>query len=83
MSGYAPGSGSASSLWTVAAGACELRRAALPPPGPGEVMVRATHGAVSRGTEALVLRGGVPPSEHQRMRCPHMVRRSVSVSGVR
>ena len=37
-----------------------------------DVLVRATHGAVSRGTESLVLAGRVPASEHARMRCPHM-----------
>ncbi len=29
-------------------------------------------GAISRGTERLVYRGQVPPSEYQRMRAPHM-----------
>ena len=34
-------------------------------------MVRGLWGGISRGTEALVLRGGVPESERERMRCPH------------
>jgi threonine dehydrogenase-like Zn-dependent dehydrogenase len=34
--------------------------------------VRALHGAISRGTERLVLSGGVPPSESARMRGPNM-----------
>lgn len=34
--------------------------------------VRALHGAISRGTEALVANGRVPPSEFQRMRAPFM-----------
>ena len=43
---------------------------ALPPPAAGELRVRALHGAISRGTELLVLAGHVPPSEHTRMRAP-------------
>jgi threonine dehydrogenase-like Zn-dependent dehydrogenase len=34
--------------------------------------VRALHGALSRGTEALVLAGRVPETEHERMRAPFM-----------
>ena len=34
--------------------------------------MRATHGALSRGTEALIFAGKVPQSDHQRMRGPHM-----------
>ncbi len=34
--------------------------------------VRALHGAISRGTEALIAAGRVPPSEFQRMRAPFM-----------
>lgn len=45
----------------------------MPDPGPGQVRVRALFGAVSRGTETLVFRGGVPESERERMRCPHQV----------
>nr|WP_284701131.1 zinc-binding alcohol dehydrogenase [Rhodoplanes tepidamans] len=44
----------------------------MPAPGPGEVLVRARHGALSRGTERLVLAGRVPPAEHDRMRAPWM-----------
>jgi threonine dehydrogenase-like Zn-dependent dehydrogenase len=35
-------------------------------------LVRALHGAISRGTERLVLAGRVPPSEYARMRGPNM-----------
>jgi threonine dehydrogenase-like Zn-dependent dehydrogenase len=38
----------------------------------GEVRVRALFGAISRGTEALVLAGRVPESEFERMRAPFM-----------
>ncbi|MBI5112451.1 MAG: zinc-binding alcohol dehydrogenase [Rhodovulum sp.] len=59
-------------MWYVAPGRAEIRREPLPIPGPGDVLVRATHGAISRGTERLVLSGRVPASEHARMRGPHM-----------
>ena len=36
----------------------------------GEVLVRAEVSAVSRGTEALVFSGRVPPSQYRAMRCP-------------
>ena len=62
----------AQALWYVGPGRAEIRREPLPPPGPGEVRVRALHGAVSRGTERLVLAGRVPASEYARMRGPHM-----------
>ncbi|MFC7342920.1 zinc-dependent alcohol dehydrogenase [Saccharopolyspora griseoalba] len=48
----------------------ELREVDLPPRGPGEVLVRTLHSGVSRGTEGLVFRGGVPPDQHERMRAP-------------
>jgi NADPH:quinone reductase-like Zn-dependent oxidoreductase len=62
----------AEALWYVAPGCAELRRETLPVPRSGEVAVRALHGALSRGTERLVLSGRVPPSEYARMRGPNM-----------
>jgi hypothetical protein len=62
----------AQALWYVGPGRAEIRREAVPAAGSGEVDVRALHGAVSRGTERLVLSGRVPPSEYARMRGPHM-----------
>jgi len=59
-------------LWYAAAGRAELRDAPAAPPQADEVRVRALHGAISRGTEALVFHGRVPLSEHDRMRSPHM-----------
>ncbi|MEM9224768.1 MAG: zinc-binding alcohol dehydrogenase, partial [Pseudomonadota bacterium] len=38
---------------------------------PGSVLLEALASAVSRGTERLVLHGNVPPTEYDRMRCPH------------
>ncbi|HEX4194146.1 MAG TPA: zinc-binding alcohol dehydrogenase, partial [Stellaceae bacterium] len=37
---------------------------------PDDVMIRTAASAISRGTESLVFRGRVPPSEYQQMRCP-------------
>jgi threonine dehydrogenase-like Zn-dependent dehydrogenase len=48
----------------------EIRPAPLSAPGPGEVLVRTLHSGVSRGTETLVFRGGVPASQYSAMRAP-------------
>jgi hypothetical protein len=60
------------SLWYVDAGHAEFRDERLGVPMPGMVRVRASHGAISRGTESLVANGRIPPSEFQRMRAPFM-----------
>lgn len=62
----------AEALWYVAPGRAEMRRETVPAAGAGDVLVRALHGAISRGTERLVLAGRVPPSEYARMRGPSM-----------
>jgi hypothetical protein len=62
----------ARSLWYVGPGRAEIREENMPALEAGGVRVRAMHGALSRGTEALVLAGRVPPSEFQRMRAPFM-----------
>ncbi len=36
----------------------------------GDVRVRTLYSGISRGTESLVFRGGVPASQHEAMRCP-------------
>jgi NADPH:quinone reductase-like Zn-dependent oxidoreductase len=59
-------------LWYVDRGQAELRDEPLGVREPGMARVRALHGAISRGTEALVANGRVPPSEFQRMRAPFM-----------
>jgi NADPH:quinone reductase-like Zn-dependent oxidoreductase len=59
-------------FWTVAPGEGALRRETLAPPGPGECRVRTLASGVSRGTEALVFAGRVPPSQYQAMRAPLM-----------
>lgn len=60
----------ARAFWTVAPGRGELRTETLPAPGPGQLLVRALHSGVSRGTESLVWRGRVPSSLHRTMRAP-------------
>ncbi|GLZ48460.1 dehydrogenase [Actinomycetospora sp. NBRC 106375] len=45
----------------------------LPEPGPDDVVVRTSHSLVSRGTETLVFRGEVPPSQYDLMRAPFQV----------
>ena len=59
-------------LWYVDPGRAELRDEPLGLPAPGMARVRASHGAISRGTEALVANGRIPRSEFQRMRAPFM-----------
>lgn len=62
----------ARALWYVGPGQAEIRDETLGPLASGAVRVRATHGAISRGTESLIAAGRVPPSEHRRMRAPFM-----------
>jgi NADPH:quinone reductase-like Zn-dependent oxidoreductase len=62
----------AQALWYVAPRQAEIREERLTAPGPSEVRVRALCGALSRGTERLVLGGHVPASEFERMRAPFM-----------
>lgn len=63
----------ARAFWVTAPFKGKLRSEPLPSPGPDEVMVRTRYGALSRGTESLVFRGEVPPSEYGRMRAPFQV----------
>jgi threonine dehydrogenase-like Zn-dependent dehydrogenase len=60
----------AQAFWLRSPGYGEIRPVALPEPGPGDVVVRTIRSGISRGTEALVFRGGVPASERARMRAP-------------
>jgi len=62
--------GQARAFWIAAPGSGEIRMERLPFPGPGEVLVRTLHSGVSRGTETLVFRGGVPESQWAAMRAP-------------
>jgi threonine dehydrogenase-like Zn-dependent dehydrogenase len=60
----------ATAYWVAAPGRGELRTETLSPLADGTVLVRTLYSGISRGTESLVFRGGVPPSAHRRMRCP-------------
>uniref|UniRef100_A0A7S3K6F7 Dehydrogenase n=1 Tax=Aureoumbra lagunensis TaxID=44058 RepID=A0A7S3K6F7_9STRA len=59
-------------LWTISPSKCEIRKETINLAlGSDEVLVRTLWSGVSRGTESIVVRGGVPESEHQRMRGPN------------
>lgn len=60
----------ARAFWVTSPGTAEIRRAALPEPGPDDVLVRAVYSGISRGTETLVFRGEVPASQYAAMRAP-------------
>ncbi|MGA5898441.1 zinc-dependent alcohol dehydrogenase [Streptomyces venetus] len=60
----------ARSFWVDSPGRGGIRDVVLPEPGEGEVLVRSLYSGVSRGTETLVFRGGVPVSQHTAMRAP-------------
>ncbi len=60
----------ASAFWVFGPGQGALRSEPLREPGEDEVLVKALASAVSRGTETLVFKGQVPPSQHDRMRAP-------------
>ncbi len=62
----------ARSFWTTSPGRGELRTESLAAPDAGTYQVRTLATGVSRGTEALVFAGRVPPSQHQAMRAPLM-----------
>src|ERR1700744_2907484 len=64
------GGGDARAFWVRSPGHGEIRPAALPDPGPDDVLVRTVCSGVSRGTETLVFRGGVPPDQYAAMRAP-------------
>ena len=60
----------ARAFWLAEPGRGEIRTEPLRTPGPDEVLVRALRSGVSRGTETLVFRGGVPTDQHRAMRAP-------------
>jgi threonine dehydrogenase-like Zn-dependent dehydrogenase len=61
----------ARAFWTVAPGIGELREEVLQP-RPDDVVVRTLASGISRGTEATVFAGRVPPSQYDVMRAPLM-----------
>jgi 2-desacetyl-2-hydroxyethyl bacteriochlorophyllide A dehydrogenase len=60
----------ARAFWLRGPGQGEIRTVELDGPGPHDVVVRTLFSGVSRGTETLVFRGGVPPGQRARMRAP-------------
>jgi threonine dehydrogenase-like Zn-dependent dehydrogenase len=60
----------ARAFWVAAPGRGEIRDEPVPRAGAGDVLVRTLYSGISRGTESLVFRGRVPPSEFERMRAP-------------
>ena len=58
-------------LWCEAKQKLSLRTELLCPVMDGEVHLEALWSGVSRGTERLVFQGKIPPSEQERMQCPH------------
>ena len=62
--------GIAHAFWLRAPGCGEIRPVTLPEPGRDDVVVRTVRSGVSRGTETLVFRGGVPPDQYAAMRAP-------------
>jgi threonine dehydrogenase-like Zn-dependent dehydrogenase len=60
----------AHAFWLIAPGCGEIRPVTLPEPGRDEVRVRTLQSGISRGTETLVFRGGVPPAQYGAMRAP-------------
>lgn len=62
--------GEAVAFWVCAPGHGELRPEHVPDPGPDQVLVRTLRSGISRGTETLVYRGGVPDDQRAAMRAP-------------
>ena len=60
----------ARAFWLRRPGQGEIRPVRLPEPGPDEILVHTVHSGISRGTETLVFRGGVPESQYAAMRAP-------------
>jgi NADPH:quinone reductase-like Zn-dependent oxidoreductase len=60
----------ARAFWITGPSRGEIRNETLPEPAADEVLVETLFTGISRGTEALVFTGRVPPSEHERMRAP-------------
>ena len=60
----------AHAFWLSEPGVGEIRPVPLRPPGPEDVVVRTVCSGISRGTETLVFRGGVPANQYAAMRAP-------------
>ncbi|MFD7614579.1 zinc-binding alcohol dehydrogenase [Streptomyces sp. NPDC059828] len=60
----------ARAFWLDSPGSGDLRQVVLAAPSGDEVLVRTLYSGISRGTESLVFRGGVPESQYAEMRAP-------------
>ncbi len=60
----------ARAFWVREPGVGEIRPVSLGAPGTDDVVVRTVRSGISRGTETLVFRGGVPSSQFTAMRAP-------------
>jgi NADPH:quinone reductase-like Zn-dependent oxidoreductase len=60
----------ARAFWLRTPGHGEIRPLTLPEAGSDDVMVRTLRSGISRGSETLVFRGGVPPGQYAAMRAP-------------
>ena len=57
-------------FWIQSPGRGEIVSAYLAPRQASQVLVRTLYSGISRGTESLVFRGEVPPSQYEAMRAP-------------
>ena len=64
------GGADAHAFWLGAPGRGEIRPVTVPERGRDEVKVRTIKSGISRGTETLVFRGGVPEDQYVVMRAP-------------
>jgi 2-desacetyl-2-hydroxyethyl bacteriochlorophyllide A dehydrogenase len=62
----------AKALWFEGQGQCRIIDEPLAKVQSDEVLVRTLYSGISRGTEATVFQGLVPPTEYERMRAPFM-----------
>jgi 2-desacetyl-2-hydroxyethyl bacteriochlorophyllide A dehydrogenase len=60
----------ARAFWVIEPGRGEIHDQPLPTAAAADVVVRTLFSGISRGTEALVFNGRVPPRERDRMRAP-------------
>ncbi|MDE0808760.1 MAG: zinc-binding alcohol dehydrogenase [Alphaproteobacteria bacterium] len=60
----------ARAFWITRPGHAEIRTEPIPDIPEEYLLIRATHGAISKGTESLIFRGKVPSKMVDRMRCP-------------
>ena len=60
----------AEAYWLLEPGQGVIRPEPLSAPQTGEALVRTLYSGISRGTESLIFRGEVPPSEYRTMRAP-------------